>query len=215
MILSRVLWSDYTQIVAATRTNEYGKGREALLAATVQVVAERGLHGLTLRSVAEVAGVNNTLISHHFGTKDALLHEAVAWATARAIRLSDLSAAETIDGNFAGALVELVTSEPQLQIFQYEFVLESRRRPDLRAEAVALYEGYIQGLERALARHGHTDTGPLARAVFAALDGLVFQQITVASGEAVRASIERVGTLLEANLTSGSPRPLQEIGEPS
>lgn len=198
--------------MAATRTNEYGKGREALLAATVQVVAERGLHGLTLRAVAEVAGVNNTLISHHFGTKDALLHEAVAWATARAIRLSDLSAAETIDGNFAGALVELVASEPHLQIFQYEFVLESRRRPDLRAEAVALYEGYIEGLELALARHGHADTKPLARAVFAALDGLVFQQLTVADGAVVQTAIERIGSLLEANLAGSPSRPLQEIG---
>lgn len=201
--------------MAATRINEYGKGREALLAATVQVVAERGLHGLTLRAVAEVAGVNNTLISHHFGTKDALLHEAVAWATARAIRLSDLSATETIDGNFAGALVELVANEPQLQVFQYEFVLEARRRPDLRAEAVALYEGYIQGLELALARHGHTDTKPLARAVFAALDGLVFQQITVAEGAVVQAAIERIGTLLEANLEHGPARPLQGISETS
>lgn len=191
--------------MAGIRNNEYGKGREALLAATVQVVAERGLHGLTFRAVAEVAGVNNTLISHHFGTKDALLHEAVAWATTRAIRLSDLSATETIDADFARALVELVAREPQLQMFQYEFVLEARRRPDLRDEAVALYEGYIEALELALARHGHTDTKPLARAVFAALDGLVFQQLSVADPDVIRAAIECVGRLLEANVTTATP----------
>ncbi|GER22267.1 TetR family transcriptional regulator [Zafaria cholistanensis] len=186
--------------MATDRINRYGRGREALLAATIAVVAERGLHGLTFRAVAELAGVNNTLISHHFGTKDALLHEAVAWATARAIRLSDLSATETIDGDFARALVELVASEPQLQVFQYEFVLEARRRPDLREEAVALYEGYIEALEVALTRHGHTHARPLARAVFAALDGLVFQQLTVADPDVVQEAIERVGRLLEASL---------------
>lgn len=192
--------------VALPRNNKYGEGREALLAATVAVVAERGLHGLTLRAVAEVAGVNNTLISHHFGTKDALLHEAVAWATARAIRLSDLSATKTIDGSFARALVELVANEPQLQIFQYEFVLEARRRPDLRDEAVALYEGYIEALELALARHGHANTKPLARAIFAALDGLVLQQLTVADADVVREAIECIGRLLETNLVaSGQP----------
>lgn len=192
--------------MASARNNKYGEGREALLAATVAVVAERGLHGLTLRAVAEVAGVNNTLISHHFGTKEALLHEAVAWATARAIRLSDLSATETIDGSFARALVELVANEPQLQIFQYEFVLEARRRPDLRDEAVALYEGYIAALELALARHGHANTKPLARAVFAALDGLVLQQLTVADADVVREAIECIGRLLETNLVaSGQP----------
>lgn len=183
-----------------TRNNKYGEGKEALLAATVAVVAERGLHGLTFRAVSEVAQVNNTLISHHFGTKDALLHEAVAWATSRAIRLSDLSAAETIDGGFARTLVELVESEPHLQLFQYEFVLEARRRPDLRDEAVALYEGYIDALEQALANQGHVDTRPLARAVFAALDGLVFQQLTVADPDSVREAIECIGALLEANL---------------
>lgn len=188
------------------RSNKYGKGREALLEATVNVVAERGLHGLTFRAVAELAGVNNTLISHHFGTKDALLHEAVAWATARSIRLSDLSAAEIVDADFARNLVELVASEPQLQIFQYEFVLEARRRPELREEAVALYEGYIEALEVALIRQGHTNTRPLARAVFAALDGLVIQQLTVADAGVVREAIECVGQLLEANLAQKKAR---------
>ncbi|GAA1125142.1 TetR/AcrR family transcriptional regulator [Citricoccus alkalitolerans] len=185
----------------APRANKYGEGREALLAATVEVVAEHGLRGLTLRAVAERAGVTNTLISHHFGTKDNLLDEAVAWATARAIRLSDLSETETIDKDFASALVELVSSEPQLQVFQYEFVLESRRRPDLREKAVALYEGYIRALELALVKQGHHNTRHLARAIFAALDGLVIQQLTVAYPESVRDAIECVGQLLEANLT--------------
>lgn len=190
----------------STRSNKYGQGREALLAATVEVVAAHGLHGLTFRAVAERAGVNNTLISHHFGTKDALLHEAVDWATARAIRLSELSATETIDADFARALVELVASEPQLQIFQYELILESRRRPDLRHQATILYEDYIHALKQALTRHGHTNTGPLARAVFAALDGLVIQQLTVATPETIRDAIECVGQLLAANLAQ-HPQP--------
>ncbi len=164
----------------------------------MKVVAEKGLHGLTFRAVGERAGVTNTLINHHFGTKDALLHEAVAWATARAIRLSDLSSTETVDADFAAALVDLVAAEPDLQVFQYEFVLESRRRPDLREKAVALYEGYIDALEQALVRQGHTQTRALARAVFAALDGLVFQQLGVAEPDAVREAIARIGTLLEA-----------------
>ncbi|MDN4610429.1 TetR/AcrR family transcriptional regulator [Arthrobacter burdickii] len=186
--------------MASTRHNKYGKGREALLAATVSVVAARGLHGLTFRAVSEVAQVNNTLISHHFGTKEALLHEAVAWATTRAISLSELSAAEEIDESFAAALVDLITREPHLQLFQYEFVLESRRRPELREEAVTLYEGYISALERSLARKGHANTRPLARAVFAALDGLVLQQLTVADPDAVREAVICVGDLLDASL---------------
>jgi len=180
--------------------SKYGEGREALLAATVGVVAERGLHGLTLRAVADAAGVNNTLITHHFGTKDALLSEAVAWATSRAIRLSDLSAQETMDADFARTLVELVSNEPQLQLFQYEIILESRRRPELRKAVTELYDGYIAALEKALARHGHANTHALARAIFAALDGLVLQQLTVSEAPAIQQSIERIGALLESSL---------------
>ena len=44
---------------------KYGAGREALLKAVVDVVAEEGLDGLSYKKVAERAGVNNTLIFHN------------------------------------------------------------------------------------------------------------------------------------------------------
>src|SRR3712207_5466329 len=59
---------------------KHGQGREALLRATVHVVAREGLRGLTYRAVAEEAGVANTLVAHHFGTRDALLQAALEWA---------------------------------------------------------------------------------------------------------------------------------------
>lgn len=182
--------------MAMERQHKYGDGRDALLAAVVQVVADKGLRGLTYRAVAERAGVNNTLISHHFGSRDALLIAAMEWASARSIRLSDLSATEEIDADFAAALVDFVQSEPELQLFQYEMILESRRRPELRPAAVTLYTAYIASMEDALRRHGYADTGPLARAVFAALDGLVLQLLTVAGADAVRDAMARVGALL-------------------
>nr|WP_255411488.1 TetR family transcriptional regulator C-terminal domain-containing protein [Georgenia sp. SYP-B2076] len=105
-----------------------------------------------------------------------------------------------MDADFARSLVDLVAGEPHLQLFQYEFVLESRRRPELREEAVNLYEGYIAALEDALGRRGHVHARPLARAVFAALDGLVLQQLTVADAGEVREAVEQVGELLASSL---------------
>lgn len=188
--------------MANGRAHRYGDGRDALLAAVVAVVAEKGLRGMTYRAVAEQAGVNNTLISHHFGSRDALLEAALEWASTRSIRISELSATEEVNSDFAAALVDLVQSEPELQLFQYEMILESRRRPELRPAAVKLYDSYVGSMQQALLRHGYPDTASLARAVFAALDGLVLQQLTVADPATVRAAIVRIGDLLEKQPSS-------------
>lgn len=145
----------------------------------VRVLPEDGVIEASYRAVAQRAGVNNTLISHHFGSRGALLEAAMEWAAARSIRLSDLSATEEVNEDFARALVDLVQSEPELQLFQYEMILESRRKPELRPAAVQLYDSYINSMEQALRNHGYRDTQSLARAIFAALDGLVLQQLTV------------------------------------
>ena len=49
----------------------YGEGRDALLTATVRVVARRGLRNLTYRAVAEEAGVTHGLVAHYFGWSQA------------------------------------------------------------------------------------------------------------------------------------------------
>lgn len=181
------------------RNHKYGGGREALLEAVVHVVAEKGLRGMTYRAVAERAGVNNTLIAHHFGTRDALLGAAVEWATDRSVQMSDLSVTADLGPEFARALVDLVRSEPELQVFQFEMIFESRRRPELRPAVVGLYETYIESLRHVLEQGGFDRTESLARAIFAALDGLVIQQLAIAEedSEVVYDAILRIGELLE------------------
>lgn len=56
---------------------KYGNGREALLAAVVKVVGESGLVGLTNRKVGSAAGVDNSLITYYFGSRDGLLVSCV------------------------------------------------------------------------------------------------------------------------------------------
>ncbi len=62
------------------RALPYGEGRAALLAAVVRIVAERGLRNLTYRAVAKEAGVTHGLVTHHFGTRDALIHAALEYS---------------------------------------------------------------------------------------------------------------------------------------
>jgi AcrR family transcriptional regulator len=49
----------------------------AVQAAAVELLAESGPREVTVRKVAERAGVNHALIHRHFGTKDALLRAVV------------------------------------------------------------------------------------------------------------------------------------------
>ena len=182
---------------------KYGTGKDALLRAVVVVVSEKGLRGLTFRSVAECAGVNNSLVAHHFGTRDALIAAALEWASDRSISASKLREAVTAGQSFTDSLLDLLLKDPELQIFQYEMILESRRRPELRAGVLALYESYIEALTE-----GHDASGAsynsrvVARMLFATLDGLVLQYLSGVERQLIQASLEEVhGVLLRQGLS--------------
>lgn len=52
--------------------------RDQLLAAAARVFAEAGYRGATTRRIASEAGVNEITLFRHFGSKDALIREAIA-----------------------------------------------------------------------------------------------------------------------------------------
>jgi AcrR family transcriptional regulator len=181
------------------RRVRHGEGRDALLRATVHVVAREGLRGLTYRAVAEEAGVANTLVAHHFGTRDALLQAALEWAAEQSIGISLLEPATGRLEDFAAGLADLVAEDADMQAFQYELALEGRRRPELRPAAQRMYASYIEATRRELMRLGLDEpTDDLARAVFALLDGIVLQQTLFGDSAATSAAVERLRGLLRS-----------------
>lgn len=177
--------------------SKYGTGKEALLRAAVGVVAAKGLRGLTYRSVAEAAGVNNTLVAHHFGSRDALIAAALDWATEQSISASRLREAAALGHSFTESLLELLLAEPELQVFQYEMILEARRRPELAEAVSALYEDYVSALAEGLSSSGLThNVQVVARTLFAALDGLVLQYLAGVDRALIAASLEEVHDVL-------------------
>lgn len=52
--------------------------REQLLKLAVEMFAEKGFTGTSLRSIAKRAGVSPALLIHHFDTKEALIKEAIS-----------------------------------------------------------------------------------------------------------------------------------------
>jgi len=179
------------------RRMNYGEGREALLDAAVRVVARGGLRKLTYRAVAQEAGTTHGLVVHHFGSRDALIEEALAHAIRTSLDTSALEPGTGKAADFAAGVSEMVTTEPDKQAFQYELLLEARRRPELLPHLRTLYDEYFDATHRELSRMLPEGVGrPLARLVFAALDGLVMHQLVFGGPGTTDAAIEELRTLL-------------------
>jgi AcrR family transcriptional regulator len=176
----------------------YGQGREALLRAVIAVVSSGGLRNLTYRSVAAEAGVTHGLVRHHFGSRDALIEAALDYALELSIANSSLDAQITSIDEFAESLDSLIDLDPELQAFQFELALESRRNPELLPYVAKLYDGYRDATRTALASLGIADSD-VADLAFAALDGMAFQQVTFGTSAQTRRGVRALQQLLTAH----------------
>jgi AcrR family transcriptional regulator len=162
-------------------------------------VARDGLDGVTFRAVAREAGVTHGLASYHFGTREAMIHEGLAWAAQHAIDDSRIAHdAESLD-DFAADLPALIDDRPEEAIFQFRLAVEALRRPELLDDVRVSYDKYVDAIAQTLERFGLGGDPALARVVFAALDGLNLQQLMygdVARAEEALAALRR---LLEAS----------------
>ena len=112
--------------------------RDRILDAVVELIAERGLAGVSHRAVAERAGVSLSATSYYFGSKAELERAALEEhyrrrlddyrRTAELLAGADSSADELVD-----AAVELFTaSDLTMLLSHFEVFLNSARRDDIR-----------------------------------------------------------------------------------
>jgi AcrR family transcriptional regulator len=174
----------------------YGEGREALLKAVIAVVARSGLRNVTYRAVAAEAGVAHGLVRHHFGSRDMLIEEALHYSVTQSIGTTALESDSGKLTDLAGNLSEAVGGNPDIQAFQFELILEARRRPELRHYVELIYKTYRDAVYRALSAAGIVDRD-LADLVYCALDGLVFQQLALGNPEATDKGLRQLRKLLE------------------
>ncbi|WP_189315364.1 TetR/AcrR family transcriptional regulator [Streptomyces brasiliensis] len=175
---------------------DYGTGREALLNAAVRVVARGGLRKLTYRAVAQEAGVTHGLVVHHFGSRDALIGEALAHAVDSS---AGASARQTGAGNvvnFAARLADMATSEPEMLTFRYELMLESRRSPELLPQIRTLHREYMAVTERQLSQILPEGGPGFTRLVFAAVEGLALHQLVFGDSADTEATLRELRLLL-------------------
>lgn len=165
----------------------------------MRIVGERGLSGLTTRIVAEAAGVTHGLVRHYFGSRDELVREAFRHAVRKSTERSVLHAGTGTLEEFGAGLGSVVAADPAQQSFQYEMLLAALRQPDLLPEVQEIYADFFKVVGREMREAGLDDPdGALARLVFAALDGLVIQQLLYNRPRDTETAIIRLRQLLKA-----------------
>ena len=142
-----------------------GQAREALLTAAHEVMAEKGYPRVTLREVAERAGVQPALVNYYFGGKDGLLRSVIA-SVAEKMRLR---IQQTVSGEgtpeerireLVHGIVQALTAAPYAPRLMAEQVLfadagvieefvENFARPNLAAIRSLLDDGREMGSLRA------------------------------------------------------------------
>lgn len=208
---SRRAWIPFARIIGAMGKRagqiarpEFGEGRDALLNATMRIVARDGFDGLTYRAVGEESGTTHGLVSYYFGNREALIHEAAVKAGRRAVESAALIPRGDVPEEFVRDLSSSMERDLDTHMFQYEMALQARRRPELGREMKVLYRQYCEITLKALRRMGIDATPALARLVFAAVDGIVLQQLVSQDTRETDEAVAELHSLLRV-LQSTSP----------
>lgn len=55
--------------------------KEKIIKVTMEIIASEGFHNVTIRKIANRAGVNLAAVNYHYGSKDAVINEALKTVT--------------------------------------------------------------------------------------------------------------------------------------
>jgi DNA-binding transcriptional regulator YbjK len=193
---------------------EPAPARERLLRATLEVVGEHGVAGLSHRRVAAAAGVSLGSLTYHFASQEELLREALnRFVSDEAARLQLLARQLQAGGSGPAQLAERVAAlveddSPRAeQVAQLELYLHAARDPALSEAAARCFAAYEQVAEAAFAAAGVPAAARHARAVVGLLDGLALRRLATgraAAGETARALLTyAAGALAERG--AGAP----------
>ncbi|MBE7188200.1 TetR/AcrR family transcriptional regulator [Jatrophihabitans endophyticus] len=106
--------------------------REDLLDAAKRCLVDRGWGATTVRDVAAAAGTSHASIGYHFGSRDALMTEALIDAVGELGR--ELAATDERSGSTGRAeqLVETAGTHRELWLAQLEAVRHAQHSPEIR-----------------------------------------------------------------------------------
>jgi AcrR family transcriptional regulator len=183
--------------------------RDRLLAAAWECVRNGGPGGATSRAITAAAGANLGAITYHFGSKDALLAEAVG-AAIEALIVPALDALRDEHLDPAARLLEAVArlqraygeTSDDAPVY-LEVLLDSRRHPELRAHVAEVFgriraelTGVINGLQEGNALPDWIAPAPMAGLLLAVAQGVVLQTTIDGDGPDPAAMADQFARLL-------------------
>jgi AcrR family transcriptional regulator len=123
--------------------------REALLVGAKACLRQRGYDRSSVRDIATAAGVSMAAIGYHYGSREALLNQALfelldEWGDALGRALVPDAEGSTKE-HFAQmwqSLIDDFKAQPDLWLASVELFMQAQRQPDLRK---ALADGTTQG----------------------------------------------------------------------
>jgi AcrR family transcriptional regulator len=177
--------------------------REQLLRAVIAIAGEQGLSHVTYRSVAARANVAHGLVRHYFGTRQAMLDEALEKAMAEDISAVTLATGDP--GAFGEGLFTIEDEAVGRRVLQFDVVLNAIRGVGDKRLAYRVYDRYLTEIMQTLDSLGIDDPdGSWADLIFVALDGLALQQALYRDSERTAAVLERLRAVL-ARLGTQAP----------
>jgi AcrR family transcriptional regulator len=164
--------------------------REKLLRAALACLRDKGYANTTARDLVAASGTNLNSIGYHFGSKEGLLHEAIAtgfeaWTAEveqSAFAKDSASSAERLERSLGATIDRFEELRPFLLAFVEAFP-PAARSPELRARMAGSYEkaraAGAEMIRRAVEADGmtlpdeHAET--LSSLMMAVCDGLILQ----------------------------------------
>jgi AcrR family transcriptional regulator len=151
--------------------------RDKLLAAALRLFEEAGSRGATTRRIATEAGVNEITLFRHFGSKQALIHEALQTAAHRGLVLELPETPVDPERELTEWCREHLAHLHQIRSLIRTCMGEIEERPEMRSWAGSTPRSLAQKLNGYLLRlraHGLTDEDFDVGAASAMLMGALF-----------------------------------------
>ncbi|BCO66314.1 TetR/AcrR family transcriptional regulator [Mycobacterium intracellulare] len=178
------------------------RNRQALLDAAIRCIQERGYARTTARDIVAVSNTNLGAIGYHFGSKEALMTEALAECCRR--WLAAVSSAANQPGgspwdNAVTAAYRAVEDSREVAVAYLEAWAQIERSPELREQLAGHYREFRTATAALIqsviprARSEHLDVEALSAILIAVFDGLMVQWLL--DPDALP-SLDRLGTTL-------------------